>query len=301
MPAGLLHPAIKAGLVAGIAVVSGYCYIGILRGLEHSAPLQFASLRVLVAGAAILLAAMLLSKPVLPAPKRRAWVLPLGLFATALTFGAMFLSPLYAGAALASVLGNLQPLFVIVLAAAFLRERLSSTKVGAMTLGTFGVTLIVLSGASGTFVAMPGVMLAILSSSGAAIGTVMIRHLAPEDDWLALAGWQLLAGGTILLIASLLAGEPPIHWSPGFLWVLAFLALVETGLVTVLWFWLLRRSEAGPLALNLFFVPVVGLILAVIIEGESLRPMAWLGSAVVLAGVGGGIWGESRKWRVSER
>jgi len=296
-PTRPLHPAIKAGLVAGIALVSGYCYIGILKGLEHSAPLRFASLRVLVAGVTILLAAMFFRQPLLPAPSRRVWVLPLGLFATALTYAGMFLAPVYAGAGLASILGNLQPLFVIMLAAIFLRERLTITKIGAVILGIAGVTIIVLSGNSGGFVAMPGVPIAILTSSSAAIGTVLVRYLAPDGDWLALAGWQLLTGGTMLLIASLLAGEPPIHWSPEFLRVLAFLALAETALVTVIWFWLLRRTAAGPLALNLFFVPVVGLLLAVLIGGESLRPVAWLGSAVVLTGVGVGIWGELGKNR----
>ncbi|MEX2382003.1 MAG: DMT family transporter [Opitutales bacterium] len=293
-PIRRLHPGVKAGLIACIALVAGFCYIGILRGLEHGAPLRFASLRVLIAGVAILLAAGVLRKPLFPAPRRRVWVLPLGLVATALTFGAMFLTPQFTGAGLASVLGNLQPLFVVVLAGLLLGERLTLARMTALALGLTGVSLIAVGSFASSFGPGAGIAIALLSSASAAVGTVLIKYLAPGEDWLALAGWQLLAGGGILFAASLSLGEPASHWSLSFIGILAFLALGETAFVTVLWFWLLRRSEAGPLAINLFFVPVVGLLLAVLIEGERLTATVWMGAAIVLAGIGAGILGESR-------
>jgi len=48
-------------------------------------------------------------------------ILPLGLLATTLTFGAMFASPAYTGAGIASVLGNTQPLIIILFSAQYWR------------------------------------------------------------------------------------------------------------------------------------------------------------------------------------
>jgi probable blue pigment (indigoidine) exporter len=289
-----LHPALKSGLVAIMALVAGFCYIMILRGLEHAAPWRFASLRVLIAGSTILLIALAFRRPVTPAPARRAWVVPLGLSATALTFGAMFVAPLYTGTGLASVLGNLQPLFVLVLAWVFLGERLTAARAVAISLGVMGVTLIALGSFATALGTAAGIMVALLSSTGAAVGSVLYRFIAPEEDWLALTGWQLLTGGFILLVASVLAGEPAVHWNLRFAGTLAFLTLAETTLVTLVWFWLLRRFEASDLAPNLFFVPIAGLILAVVLQGEQIRLTAWLGSGVILAGIGASVWLDSK-------
>ena len=61
-------------------------------------------------GLILLLVLVIRRKPLWPEARLARWILPLGLLATTLTFGAMFASPAYTGAGIASVLGNTQPL-----------------------------------------------------------------------------------------------------------------------------------------------------------------------------------------------
>lgn len=55
----------------------------------------------------------------------------------------MFMSPGRAGGGLAAVMGNTTPLFALLLAAAFVDERLTRGRLLAVILGTTGVVLII--------------------------------------------------------------------------------------------------------------------------------------------------------------
>lgn len=99
------------------------CYPAIKAGLEFAPSLRFAGWRTLLGGLALLLVLVIRRKPLWPEARLFRWILPLGLVATTLTFGAMFASPAYTGAGIASVLGNTQPLIIIVRAALFLGEK----------------------------------------------------------------------------------------------------------------------------------------------------------------------------------
>ena len=91
-------------------------------------PLLFGGLRALIGGAALLGLMVVLRQRLVPPRERWGGVLALALTATSLAFGAMFLSPGRTGAGIASVLGNAQPLILVVLAAAFLGERMTRSR-----------------------------------------------------------------------------------------------------------------------------------------------------------------------------
>jgi len=119
-------------------------------------------------------------KPLWPEARLARWILPLGLLATTLTFGAMFASPAYTGAGIASVLGNTQPLIIIVLAALFLGEKIGLIKALALGLGLAGVTLMALpSLREQPGHPLLGAMLALGSSVSAAVASVTMKRLQP--------------------------------------------------------------------------------------------------------------------------
>jgi hypothetical protein len=74
------------------------CYPAIKAGLKFAPSLRFAGLRTLVGGLALLLVLVIRRKPLWPEARLVRWILPLGLVATTMTFGAMFASPAYTGA-----------------------------------------------------------------------------------------------------------------------------------------------------------------------------------------------------------
>lgn len=268
-----------------VIVPMAACYPAIKVGLEFAPPLWFGGLRTLVGGLALLLVLVIRREPLWPKARLARWILPLGLMATTFTFGAMFASPAYTGAGIATVLGNTQPLLIIVLAALFLSEKIGWSK--GLGLGLVGVTLLALPGLrEQTGHPFLGVMLALGASISAAVATLTVKRLRPGNDLMALTGWQLVAGSIVLLgLSAVFEPQETIAWNGGFVGVLLSLALAGTALGTWLWFWLLQRAEAGQLSLYLFLVPIFGLLIAMGGFGERLNALQGGGATLLLAAV----------------
>ena len=199
----------------------------------------------------------------------------------------MFASPAYTGVGIASVLGNTQPLIIMVLAALFLGEKPWSFKILALGLGLAGVILLALPALrEQTGHPLLGAMLALGSSTSAAVASVAVKKLRPGNDLMSLTAWQLVAGSVVLLgLSAVYEPHGTIIWTGGFVGLLLFLALAGTALSTWLWFWLLQRAEAGRLSLYLFLVPVSGLLIAISGFGERLNLLQAGGVVLILAAV----------------
>ncbi len=282
-----LSPSRQAWLMLAVIAPMAACYPAIKMGLEFAPSLRFAGLRTLLGGMALLLVLVIRRKPLWPKARLARCILPLGLLATTLTFGAMFASPAYTGAGIGSVLGNTQPLIIIVLAALFLGENCRLGKTLALILGLAGVSLLALPalrGQAGNN--LLGAMLALGSSVSAAVASVIVKRLQPGDDLMSLTAWQLIAGSVVLLgLSAVFEPQGTIVWTGGFVGILLFLALAGTALSTWLWFWLLQRSEAGRLSLYLFLVPVFGLLIAIGGFGERLNAIQAGGVVLILLAV----------------
>lgn len=270
-----------------LTVIYAVCFTLIKAGLPYAPPLWFGGLRGLIGGGVLIAVAATRDDPLVP--DRRSWpaLLALALTSTTITFGGMFLSPGRTGAGIASVLGNAQPLFAVVLAGLFLRERVTRGKAAALTLGIIGVTLISYPAlASGAVFSVAGAALALAASGGSAAGSVIVKRMRPRS-LVATAGWQLLIGSLPLLAASTVVERGiQVNWNWVFVALLLFLALIGTSFATALWYWLLERTEVGRLTLFLFLTPVLGLGMAVVIFGERVGVLEGLGIAVIIAGIG---------------
>jgi drug/metabolite transporter (DMT)-like permease len=222
--------------------------------------------------------------------------------ATGITFGAMFLSPRFAGAGLPAILGNAQPIFIVVIAWLFLQERLSLARGLSLAVGCFGFALVISPAVrAGNFNVSIGATLALLTSLGAAIGTVLVRWLRPGRSLFALTAWQLILGGALLLSISFFIGEASIRWSGSFLWVLVFLGVFNSAAFTLGWFWLLQHEEAGRLAIYLFLVPVFGIFWAWVFQGETPGIPLMAGGAFILLGIFLNDSAGFRRWLRSRR
>jgi len=120
-------------------------------------------------------------------------------------------------------------------------------------------------------------------------GTLLARRLAGTDV-VVVAAWHFLAGGILLAAwAAAAEGAPAITWTPRFILVLAFLALVGTAGAFVLWFTEVRRARLAPVALWTFLTPVFGLGFSAIALRDYPTGRQLAGIALVLAGLGGGL------------
>lgn len=283
-----LSPYSVFGLMLIYTLVAAFCYTAIKAGLEYSPPIRFAGLRTLIGGISLILLLIVLRKPVFPRRDLIKWIIPVGLVSTTITFGFMFSSPEFTGAGIASVLGNSQPLTIIVLAALFLNEKITMVKIIALVLGMVGIIFISAQAFIGENpYAFLGAMLATGTSLGAAVTAVLLKRLKPGTDLISFTGWQLIAGSLPLLAGSyFFESDSIITWSGFFIGLVIFLGLIGTALTEIIWFWLLQKYDASRLSLYLFLIPVFGLLIAFIAFGESLQTLAVIGIVIVISAIG---------------
>ena len=270
-----------------IAAIQAACFTLIKTGLEFAPPLLFGGLRALIGGSALLAFAAFRRKPLLPTSSTWVGVLFLALVATAITFGAMFLSPGRTEAGVASALGNLQPFLTLLLAYWLFSEPLSVGKATAVILGVTGVTLIsypTLSTSSA--LGISGAALALAVSFGSSAGNAVVKQMKPGELLLAITGWQLAIGGLVLIVLSGLVGENlAVEANLEFLGLLLFLALIGTALITALWFEFVQEGQMGRLATFFYLVPVFGLAIAVLVFDEAVSGIMLGGALMVLLAV----------------
>lgn len=282
--------------VAGIMLIYAACFAAIKAGLAFAPPLRFGGLRALIGGLALLGLMKMRREPMVPA--RALWprLLVIALTATTITFGAMFLSPGRMGAGIASVLGNMQPLMTLLLAALFLGEALTRGKVVALLLGVIGVTLIAYRALTAADAyGLSGALLALAVSASSATSNVIAKRMGTNYNPLSLTAWQLTLGSLpLLIISAVVERDATSTWNIQFTALLLFLALVGTSLAIAAWYWLVQREDVGRLTLFFFLVPVFGLVVAALIFGEAIGPLEASGAALIAVGIVAMAW---ESWR----
>jgi drug/metabolite transporter (DMT)-like permease len=272
-----------------VMVLWAICFPLITVGITWAPHLSFAALRAFIAGAALLVLALVLRRPL---PRgRRVWGLLMlaGLGATSLGFLGMFHAAEFLSPGIATVIANTQPLMAAVLAQMFLSERLGIHGKTGLAIGFVGILLITLpqltSGIAGNFPL--GFAYIVLTALGVSVSNVVLKRLAGEVDALMAVGIQLVLGGIPLAVAAFAFEQPSeVTWSLEFIWILLSLSLFGSALVYWLWFSVLEKIELNRANAFSFLVPVLGLMIAAAFFGERIGWMALAGIALTILGVG---------------
>ncbi|MER7506044.1 EamA family transporter [Nonomuraea pusilla] len=199
----------------------------------------------------------------------------------------VFFALLFVGAyrlpgGVAATVGAVQPLLVAVLSAGLLGERLTARTAVAAAAGMGGVALLVLR-ADARLDAL-GVAAALGGAVVMAAGVVLSKRWTSPAPLLATTGWQLVAGGLLLLpVAYAVEGPPPAHLTAANLAGYAYLTLVGAALAYTLWFRGIRALTPTKVTFLGLLSPVVATALGWLVLGQSLGAWQGLGAAVVLA------------------
>ncbi|MFF0267327.1 EamA family transporter [Kribbella sp. NPDC004536] len=185
----------------------------------------------------------------------------------------------------AATVGAIQPLLVALLSAALLRQRLSLRTVLVAVAGIFGVGLLVLR-ATARLDAW-GVLAALGGAIVMAFGVVLSKRWTSPAPLLATTGWQLVAGGLVLLpLTFVVEGSLPdftLRNVAGY----AYLAVFGSAVAYALWFRGLRELAPTEVAFMGLLSPVVATTLGWLVLGQQLAPLQILGGVIVLAALVG--------------
>ncbi|GAA0814103.1 EamA family transporter [Spirilliplanes yamanashiensis] len=198
-------------------------------------------------------------------------------------FALLFVAAYRLPGGVAAVLGAAQPLVVAALTVLLLTERVALRTVLAGLTGAAGVALTVLT-AQATLDPI-GIAAGTLGTASMAFGLVLTKRWGRPAPLLTVTGWQLTAGGLVLLPLTLVAEGLPRMLTPTNLTGYAYLSLVGTALAYTLWFRGLERLPAASVSLLGLLSPLVATVIGWVVLGQSLTVVQVVGMVVALGGL----------------
>jgi drug/metabolite transporter (DMT)-like permease len=176
------------------------------------------------------------------------------------------------------------------IAASFVGERLTATKLAGFAVASAGAALVIAGGQTSEEISsrrLVGDVLMLLGAGCWAIytvlGTIALRSRSP----LAVVTIAAPVGAALLVPLGFfekgysdLAG-----WTTGVWLNVLYLALAGSVASFILFYWVVRRVGAGVGAMTSYFVPVLTLVMAVVFLGDRPQPLQLVGGVVILAGV----------------
>ena len=183
----------------------------------------------------------------------------------------------------ASLLGAMNPIFIPILAALFLKEKLTAEKVLCVAISMLGVTIIV--GVGGT-VDLLGAALILLSVSLWSCTSIIIRRLAGQYDPMQVTMMAMLVALPFTGIWSAIE----LQSSPCVLTAASVLAALHMGLVGTavghsLWNYSLSKMDASFCSMFYPLQPLVASTLGVLILGEQITANFLIGGAIICCGI----------------
>ncbi|MGK5114790.1 MULTISPECIES: EamA family transporter [unclassified Geodermatophilus] len=269
------------GLVAATAVAPatwGTTYAVTTEWLPPDRPLLAATVRALPAG--LLLVALGHRLP------SGAWwwkAAVLGTLNIGAFFALLFVAAYRLPGGVAAILGAAQPLLVALLALPLLGERLRTRTVLLGLTGIAGVGLIVLSSAARLDAA--GIAAGLAGTASMAAGVVLTKRWGRPVAVLPFTGWQLTAGGLVLLPLTLAVEGLPAGLTAGQAGGFLYLATVNTALAYALWLRGIGLLPASQLTFLGLLSPVVAAAVGWTLLGQALGPAQLLGAVLALGTV----------------
>ncbi|RZF93164.1 DMT family transporter [Pseudoalteromonas sp. N1230-9] len=247
-------------------------------------PLLLGAVRALPAGLLLLLL-----KPSLPTRSQWLSLLTLGAVNIALFFAFIFIMAVNLPAAIAGV-GMVSVPVVALLYAWFVKGQ-RPARIQAICAAALVVLAWLLF--DPTYVALN--VLGVAALFGAlftiVIGSTLVQSLSVHIHWWVVLTWQLIIGGTILLLAAFIDGSfiHPEHYQVVFSPIstlqyaaLLWLIIPNTAIAYILYVWLLGRMTVAEFSFGTIANPIAGIVCAVILLSEQYQDWQYLIMAMMI-------------------
>jgi drug/metabolite transporter (DMT)-like permease len=202
----------------------------------------------------------------------------------------------------ASIIIALVPIVVVVLSRPILGEDITRRQVFGVVLSITGVAVLVFAVPGGGLRWSPsigGYLLVLGAVFSAALYTIASRDLGKRTPPIVITGMQTIYGGLFFLPFFLVEADAtawrtlPLSAYGGII----FLILGATLAGFFFYNYSLSKLPAARASLFLNAIPVVSIIGAFFVLGETLAPLQWAGAAIVIAGVYLGSFSGKRKYK----
>jgi drug/metabolite transporter (DMT)-like permease len=273
-------------LVVILGVIWGMAFVAIRTADFQLSPVNLTILRWLIASAGFLALAPFFGKPKQPVQKHH---IPRILVVSLASVAGYHLSLNYAetivSAGLAGLLISLGPIFVVLLSALFLKEKIGHRLTLALAAAMTGAVVLSLSAGLNSR-EITGPLAVVFSAFMYSVFAVGSKPLVKEYGALPTAIWVALIGTAFTLPLTTLNFITQVQQLSTITWLsVIYLALLSTVLANVILYLLIGNRSVSRLSIQLYIVPLVSLIGGIVLLGESVTILTILGGILMFTGV----------------
>lgn len=274
------------GALIIVYILWGSTYLGIRFTIETIPPMLSGAVRFLIAGSilAIVLAIRNGPKVLRVPPRRMATAAVIGVLLLFGGNGMVAVAEQHISSGLAALLVASVPLWLVVFRWLSGDRPKLATTVGILV-GFGGLALLTLTRGGGTGSAL-GVGIMLAAALSWSIGSFASSRAKMPDNPFVASVYEMLAGGTALLIVGLGRGEAVHHVSTKSLLALAYLIVFGSLVAFTSYVWLLGNAPISLVGTYAYVNPTVAVLLGVLLAGEHATWSVLLGGLIIIAGVG---------------
>ena len=275
-----------------MCLIFGTTFLAIKVGIDAGlAPFYSASIRFIAAGGLLFLYMLWKKKTALSLLWRKETMIT-GFLVTFGTFSTLYWAEQHISSGLAAVLSATGPIMILLLQTVRTRQRTPFLSAAGCAVGFAGVFVLMLPGLKLDFSYMwlAGCLVVLVGElcySGGALYSKSVMDRRPDESPLALNAAQMLFGGVLLLILSLLVEHPQpaqILTLPA-LGSILYLAVAGSMIGHSLFYWLNAKTNPVFPSTWLYISPLIAMGLGSLVYGEAFSWISAAGALIILAGI----------------
>jgi len=286
------YPESKFVLIMLIAVVVwAFAFPFIRIGLDELSFINLTIMRFFIVCSILLLSLIIFPKKFSKLQKKD--IIPifiLGFFGViiyhlGLNYGELYVSPGVASLIIATI-----PIQILILAAIFLKEKITSIKLLGIILALIGVLIISIWGTKDVTLEIKYITAAIAIFIAATVGafyTIAGKKLLNRYSGFSLTIFAMLLGSIGLLPlainSSLITQVANLSLKAWF--AIIFLGIFSTVVGYIIWYTALEKKTASEISIYLYLIPVLSTIISYFLLNEEITLMFILGSILVISGL----------------
>ena len=272
-----------------IYVIWGSTYLLNKIVVSEISPLYLSSLRFLIAGILIIIISVFLKRSLRITIKQLKNSFIAGFLFLVYGNGVFVWGLKYVDSGFAALLASTQPLFILLLMRLIDRKKMQLKSVIGVSLGVFGMYLLVsqelVTSKSASFIGIVIILTCVLSWS---LGSLFVSKVDLPKDYFVSTGYQMLTAGLTLLFSSFCIGEiwkSPLAWTIPSQW--SFLLLVFFGSIAAFtaFNYLLKNVSPEKVSSFAYVNPVVAMVLGWYVLDEQISTQSVVASLILLTGV----------------
>ncbi|MGC8496823.1 MAG: DMT family transporter [Thermoplasmata archaeon] len=208
-----------------------------------------------------------------------------GVFNLVLLMGLWFIGEETETSSISAILIYTYPLFNILFAYLFLKEKLSILSISGTIIGFAGIILIFSNGILIAHVA--GILILLVAAISWASGTVIYKKfLSGSVDSATVNSLQFLYAIPVILIWALLTEKLNLSGiSLSFIVIILYMGILGTGLAYYIYFYLYKKYMVSSISSYFFIVPALSIVFAFVILGEIESYLTYIGFLLVAIGI----------------